>query len=860
MPELNMVSPLLDGMTVERELASHGGVSVYRVLHTASGTHCIVKHISIPETKANTDALLLTGAVKNLDEANDYYQSVVNRYRAELSASRKLMASPNICTYARFQVVPKEDQPGFDVYLLAPCRTSLQAYLEHNAISRKKAVQLGIDLCEALQTLRENGYLYLDLKPENVFLEGGRFCIGDFGLTPVADLRYAALPSRYLSGFTAPEACDVTGDLNETTDLYAVGLLLYYIYNGNHVPFEEAGTTDKTADSRRISGEALPAPLYADYEMDAIIRKACAFDPKDRYQTPEALLEALRDYERRNDLTDECIVPPLVIDDTPLDLDAPEEDEEAPVTFTDVNALPEDFKESFTPAQDPDEDEEDRPKKKFPVWIPVVLGVLALAGAVLAYLYFFRFAITVDKVSIIDKGTDYLTISMAASDLDGLTVSCTPDDGQTVATYRCAETVTFSGLQPGTLYHIAVDAADWHYVKGILGGTAVTAPVTEVLSFTVEDQPDGAGLASFQVSGPEPEAWIIRCTNDAGDELTFEATDHTCSLQGLMPNCAYTLTLEAGTGYYLGGMASISYSYTVPIAGSNLTAAEITPDSITVTWDSDSDLATQWTAVCSGDNGYASTLYTDVCSVTFEGTAVGAEYTIAVSNATMTMPLLLTVRSTACQLTDFTAEANGTTVHLAWTATGEVPDTWILTYGPEAAADPTSVEVTGSETELKDLIPDANYVFTLTDPEGNEIGGVSEVTARTGETELYEDHDFGGIFIGLYEKQSANWSVETLGEIKETFTAGTPIICVIEPEAEPQHQEDPETISVRLVIRNSSGKPVASSETEDHNWNEMWPGKRFAAAIDTVPDEAGSYKLELYFNNQLLRSTEFTIE
>ena len=40
----------------------------------------------------------------------------------------------------------------------------------------------------------------------------------------------------------------------------------------------------------------------------------------------------------------------------------------------------------------------------------------------------------------------------------------------------------------------------------------------------------------------------------------------------------------------------------------------------------------------------------------------------------------------------------------------------------------------------------------------------------------------------------------------------------------------------------------------------MWPDKRFAAAIDTVPDEAGSYKLELYFNNQLLRSAEFTIE
>lgn len=859
MPELNMVSPLLDGMTAERELSSHDGVSVYRVLHTASGTHCIVKHISIPETKANTDALMLTGAVKSLEEAHDYYQSVVNRYRAELSASRTLMASPYICTYARFQVVPKQDQPGFDLYLLAPCRMSLRAYLEQNAITQKKAVQLGIDLCRALQALRENGYLYLNLKPENVFLENGKFCIGDFGLTPLADLRYAAMPSRFLSSFTAPEACGVTGDLNETTDLYAVGLLLYYIYNGNHVPFEEAGTTDKTADSRRISGESLPAPLYADYEMDAIIRRACAFDPDERYQLPEELLDALQSYADRNNLTDEYIVPPLVIDDMPLDLEEPE-DEAAPITFTDVDALPEDFKESFTPAQEQEEDAAVRRKKKLPVWIPIVLGVVLLAGAALSYFYFVYSAITVNKISIIDKGTDYLTISMSASDLDSLMVSCTPDGGSAVANYYGAETITFSNLQPGTLYHIAVDAADWHYVKGVLGGTTVTASFTEVLSFTVEDQADGTGLASFQVSGPEPESWTLRCTNDAGDVHTFQASDHACLLQGLLPNCEYILTLEAGTGYYLSGAYQIFYSFTVPIAGSDLTAAEITSDSITVTWKSDSDLATQWTAVCSGDNGYASTLLTDECSVTFEGTSVGAEYTIAVSNATMTMPLLLTVRSTACQLTDFTAVADGTSVHLAWTAAGDVPASWILTYGPETAVDFTVVEITGSSADLENLIPDANYVFTLTDAEGNELGGTPMVTARTGKTELYEDHDFGSIFIGLYEKQSENWSVDTLGEVKETFAAGTPIICVIEPEAEPQHQEEPETISVRLVIRNSSGKPVASSEIEDYNWNEMWPGKHFAAAIDTVPSEAGSYKLELYFNNQLLRSAEFTME
>lgn len=68
MPDLSMVSPLLDGMQEEALLSSHDGVRIYRMLHAASGIRCIVKHISIPESKTDTEALYLTGAVKTQEE------------------------------------------------------------------------------------------------------------------------------------------------------------------------------------------------------------------------------------------------------------------------------------------------------------------------------------------------------------------------------------------------------------------------------------------------------------------------------------------------------------------------------------------------------------------------------------------------------------------------------------------------------------------------------------------------------------------------------------------------------------------------------------------------------------------------
>ena len=99
-----------------------------------------------------------------------------------------------------------------------------------------------------------------------------------------------------LSSFSAPELFNLVGSIDKTTDIYSVGLILYRIYNGNHGPFEDEKTSAKAADKLRVTGQALPAPMYADYEMTGIILKACAFKPEDRYQTPDELRVELVEY------------------------------------------------------------------------------------------------------------------------------------------------------------------------------------------------------------------------------------------------------------------------------------------------------------------------------------------------------------------------------------------------------------------------------------------------------------------------------------------------------------------------------------------------------------------------------------
>ena len=857
MSDLPMISPLLDGMSAEGSISAKDGSRVFRLRHETSGVQCTVKHISIPASPIDTKALILTGAVQSDEEAHAYYETIVNQFREELMAYRQLTVSPYLCGYSRFQVVAKDGTPGFDIYLLAPLRTSLRTYLEQNAITTKKAIQLGKDLCRGLIELRKNGFIHQDLKPENIFLNGDVFAIGDFGLTATEDLQHSAIPAKFVNGFTAPEACQSAGTLNLTSDIYAVGMLLYYIYNGNHAAFEEANSTQKYAENRRISGEDLPAPIYADYEMDALIRKACAVDPAERFQTPEELLEALEAYEERNTADDSSVVPPLVVDEEPILPQDSEDDDEDDDLFAPINrdTISDDFRESFKPAKE----EEKKPKKKrHLLWLPILLLILALLGAGACYYYFEYAAVTVNGITVVDKGTDFLTLAVDASDPEALIITCAPD-GEEGVTYYCEEEVTFRQLTPGTKYTITVDTIEFRHLEGTMGGTAVTASVTEVLTFDITENEDGSHSASFSVSGPEPEAWTITVTAEGRDPLTFSAKNHACLLTGLQPETDYILTLDAGAGYYVSGLTATTFSFTQPVIGTDLVVEEVTADSISVVWSAEGTAPTTWTAVCSGDNGYASTLEVSECRAVFENTSVSAEYTIAVSNPYMAAPLLITVDCPAGEVKTFSAEAEGNAITVTWEAEGlSIPEEWTLIYGIETMETEEEISVSGGSVTLEDLIPNATYTFVLSDPEGRRITGTMECTAKTEAAAEYEG-SLPALFPGLFSKPSGEtWDSTQLSKAKVSFKPAEPIVFALEPVPKPKQQDEPVDIEVTLIIRTKDGEPLAVS-TETFSWNDMWKNKLFATCIDTVPSEVGSYILEMYFDGMLLKTASFQI-
>lgn len=301
MSELKLVSPLLDGFVMGDPISDHDGVRCCPAMKENSDDKYIVKIISVPASQKQLDALLLTGAYKDAGAAAEYFKELAEDTVKEARLLQQIAKLEGFLSYEGWQIVPMEDNEiGYDVYLLGSYKRSLEKFLRRNTITHLSAVNLGIDLCSALSLCRRAGFIYTDLKPSNIFISGQReFRIGDLGFAKLSAMKYTSLPSKYISRYTPPELHDPLSTLNPTVDTYAVGMILYQIYNNGTLPF-----------ATKAPLRYLPTPLNADYEMAEIIQKACDPNPRKRYQTPIEMGQALVSYLQRNSVNDVPIVPP----------------------------------------------------------------------------------------------------------------------------------------------------------------------------------------------------------------------------------------------------------------------------------------------------------------------------------------------------------------------------------------------------------------------------------------------------------------------------------------------------------------------------------------------------------------------
>lgn len=290
--------PLFGAWYFERLIGSGSYGKVYEISRNERGKtyHSAVKIITIPQTDDEIRHLKISG-YSDQDIAA-YYRSAMETFTSEYSLMSEFKGNSSIVSYEDHRIIPHEDGIGWDILIRMELLTSLTDYIVQTPLALQDIIQLGSDICEALSLCHKRNIVHRDIKPDNIFVsDSGSFKLGDFGIARIAQ-ETKILSRKGTSAFMAPEI--YRGELYSTAaDIYSLGLVLYYLTNNNRGPFTPAypesvsPQDEETALALRMQGTPLPDPAFAPSKLAGIIRRACSFDPADRYDSPEELREAL---------------------------------------------------------------------------------------------------------------------------------------------------------------------------------------------------------------------------------------------------------------------------------------------------------------------------------------------------------------------------------------------------------------------------------------------------------------------------------------------------------------------------------------------------------------------------------------
>ncbi|QEL13373.1 serine/threonine-protein kinase [Limnoglobus roseus] len=175
---------------------------------------------------------------------------------------------------------------------------SLAQRMQEGRFSVERAITLIHKLAQALDLAHRTGIVHRDLKPANILMNAaGEPLITDFGLVRRTDPSTPALTkSGAILGtptYMSPEQIDSKfGRVGPASDLYSLGVILYELLTGV-APFQ--GSLTEILYRVVYSPPARPTDLCPDVSsaVEAVVLKALAKNPSDRFPTMAAFAEAL---------------------------------------------------------------------------------------------------------------------------------------------------------------------------------------------------------------------------------------------------------------------------------------------------------------------------------------------------------------------------------------------------------------------------------------------------------------------------------------------------------------------------------------------------------------------------------------
>lgn len=288
----NEIQEIWPGWKIESLIGSGGFGKVYKARKELLGqkeTYSAIKVIRIP----NDPAELSNMKSSRMDEKSirEYYKASVEQLTNEIELMERMKSASHVVAIEDYDVVEESETIGWSIYIRMELLTNLNTFIKEKGMSTQDVVKMGIDVLTGLEFCHREKLIHRDIKPDNIFVsEFGEYKIGDFGISREIENTSVTLSQKGTKAYMAPEIVRME-PYGHLVDIYALGLTLYEILNNGRLPFlppypEQYFSQDMVrAIARRISGKEELPEIQGIGRLNDIIRKACAHNPEDRYQS-----------------------------------------------------------------------------------------------------------------------------------------------------------------------------------------------------------------------------------------------------------------------------------------------------------------------------------------------------------------------------------------------------------------------------------------------------------------------------------------------------------------------------------------------------------------------------------------------
>ena len=249
--------------------------------------------------KASDEVLGRTVAVKVMLPHYAADPTFAARFKQEAQAAANLQ-SPfivNIYDWGYEQAEGSLDGTYFIVMEYVRGTDLKTAIQQRGAINQRKVAEIGSQVCAALNVAHGYDVIHRDIKPHNLMIQpDGNTKVMDFGIARANNSNLTQTGSVLGTAYyVSPEQAQGKS-LTAATDIYSLGICLYEASTGK-VPFD--GPDAVSIALKQVSEEPVPPRQInpgIDATFEAIILKAMAKNPAERFATAEQMRAALNDY------------------------------------------------------------------------------------------------------------------------------------------------------------------------------------------------------------------------------------------------------------------------------------------------------------------------------------------------------------------------------------------------------------------------------------------------------------------------------------------------------------------------------------------------------------------------------------